>query len=172
MLQATPPMTDLAGLIERLEGATGPDREIDVWLWALSEKVDLEWQGTTLVAGYHGVVGWCDPGKLSRNFRTNRDTRGPGSIPPFTASIDAAVTFAERVLPGCYIGVQQNKWPRDHERDRTWTACIDVHELDYYTESDAKTAPIALLIVALRALQAQGGAMADYFSGSVARNLP
>lgn len=101
MLQATPPMTDLAGLIERLELASGPDREIDVWLWALSEKVDLEWQGTTLVAGYHGVVGWCDPGKLSRNFRTNRDTRGPGSIPPFTASIDAAVALAEATLPGC-----------------------------------------------------------------------
>jgi len=156
MLQATPPMTDLAGLIERLELASGPDREIDVWLWALSEKVDLEWQGTTLVAGYHGVVGWCDPGKLSRNFRTNRDTRGPGSIPPFTASIDAAVALAEATLPGC-------RWRVEHlptsmtkgAADRSfWASCglPGAQEAAY-----AATSPIALLIATLRALQASTG---------------
>jgi len=149
-------MTDLAGLIERLELASGPDREIDVWLWALSEKVDLEWQGTTLVAGYHGVVGWCDPGKLSRNFRTNRDTRGPGSIPPFTASIDAAVGFLVKVWPSAYWRVAKltPAFLKLSDGEPYWATVGAPGEQE---TAHAQTAPIALLIATLRALQASTG---------------
>ena len=156
MLQATPPMTDLAGLIERLEGSSGPDREIDVWLWALSEKVDLEWQGTTLVAGYHGVVGWCDPGKLSRNFRTNRDTRGPGSIPPFTASIDAAVAFVERVLPGSYWRVARHE-PQLARLPGSGPFWASVGAPGEQEGAWGNTAPLAILIASLKALQEREG---------------
>jgi hypothetical protein len=93
-------MTSLTDLIERVEGATGPDREADCELWALHHGLTLEWQGTTLVAGEEGVVGWIDPGRLARNFYTNRARTGPGSIPAYTASLDAALTLCERVLPG------------------------------------------------------------------------
>lgn len=90
----------LVGLLERVEGSTGPDREIDCHVWAHDLGLSLEWQGTSLVAGVEGVIGWIDPGEHSRNFYTNRSERGPGSIPAYTASLDAALALVGRVLPG------------------------------------------------------------------------
>lgn len=97
-------MLELAALLPRLEGGEA-SRELDCELWSLETGVPLEWQGTTLVAGEHGVIGWCDPGERQRNFSTNRSASGPGSIPAYTTSLDAALALAERVLPGQLEGL-------------------------------------------------------------------
>jgi hypothetical protein len=152
-------MGEIEGLIERLEKATGPDREIDCHLWALDAGVELEWQGTTLVAGHHGVVGWADPGEHSRNFYTNRDVRGPGGIHAYTASLDAALALVERFRAqiGCYgwridfddepvadpysatLGITHG-FPSDV--GGTWAACH-------------KTAPLALCLALLKSMETE-----------------
>ena len=150
-------MPDLSALIERLEMASGSDREIDCLLWAIQEGIELEWQGTTLVAGTVGVIGWCDPGATARNFYTNRDVRGPGSIPALTASIDAAVAFKERVLPGwAWAAGLDGGWP---EGRQGWARVFPWPNLQHLGSGNwnGATAPIALLIATLRALQATRG---------------
>lgn len=68
-------------LIERLEKASGPDRELD---WRIAEKFDIpeRWPTSAL---------WPPFMPKSKYDK---------SIPSFTASIDAAVALVERVLPG------------------------------------------------------------------------
>jgi len=146
----------LADLIERVEGATGPDREADCELWALHHGLTLEWQGTTLVAGEEGVVGWIDPGRLARNFYTNRAKTGPGSIPAYTASIDAALALCERVLPEAWPGFQRN---RVTDPARAWSAWLEifpegVNFPDTY-DFNAPTPALALILAMLKALQAK-----------------
>lgn len=64
----TPPMTDIASLIERLENTTGPDRELDCAIMQM--EVDRG-------AGLH--------------VRLTEDSLA--SAPHYTSSIDAAVTL-------------------------------------------------------------------------------
>ena len=145
-------MPDLSALIERLEKASGSDREIDCLLWAIQEGIELEWQGTTLVAGTVGVIGWCDPGATARNFYTNRDVRGPGSIPALTASIDAALAFVERVLPGVMwrIGFDPDYGVWKAELVTAAPNCIN-------KSARHEKVPLAILIAALKALQEREG---------------
>lgn len=140
-------MGKLTELIARLEGADGGDREVDCHLWAMAEGIDLEWQGTSLVAGTEGVIAWVDPGKLTRNFWSNRATTGPGSIPAYTTSLDAIVALIERILPGV----------------AGWSVALDTYDnsaalTDMAGETRgavAKTLPLAACLAFLRALQAQ-----------------
>ena len=99
---------ELQALLPRVKAATGADRHADVLLWALDRGLSLEWQGSTLVAGHEGVIGWRDPGEHSDNFYTNRDTHGPGSIPAYTASVDAALALIGRALPGACWRVEKS----------------------------------------------------------------
>ncbi len=138
-------MTSLTDLIERVEGATEGDRETDCELWALHHGLTLEWQGTTLVAGEEGVVGWIDPGRLARNFYTNRAKTGPGSIPAYTASLDAALALCERVLPGLWWNVG------------VCSADPLTYSADFSdgTEEPGPTPALALILAMLKALQAK-----------------
>lgn len=71
----------LVNLIERLEKAIGPDRELD---WRIAEKFDIpeRWPTSAL---------WPPFMPKSKYDK---------SIPAYSASIDAAVALVERVLPG------------------------------------------------------------------------
>lgn len=84
-------MTDLTTLIERVEAASGADRELDCLIWCEVNAIEPEWQGNCLVAGIHGIVGWIDPGKHDRNFSCTAATTGPASVPAYSASLDAAM---------------------------------------------------------------------------------
>lgn len=143
----------LTDLIAKLEAATGPDREADCEIWAIARGLDLEWQGTTLVAGDEGVIGWIDPGQHSRNFHTNRSATAPGSIPTYTASLDAIVALIERKLPGKVgdlVHDARAAVSRDHALHiRFWKPDTD----GSYTTALA----LALCIALLSALQLQGG---------------
>ena len=77
-------MTDLTALLERVEAATGPDREID----------------TEIARAF----GWTPPGinpALWEGKETPSWWATPGfGMPAYTSSLDAAIALVERVLPG------------------------------------------------------------------------
>lgn len=130
-------MTDLQGLIERLEKAEGPDRELD--------------NSLTLAAFPEGRIVLAP----DQRYDYIMGSSGGGPVSPLTASIDAAVAFAERVLPGCWYQIAKGKL-RDAEP--LFGALILFGSDEVLGAGEHPTSlPIAILIATLRALQAQGG---------------
>lgn len=88
---------DLSGVIERLEKATGPDRELD---GDLHNAV----YGTAYIRVPASVTG----------FFTAVGDNGCPTVPYFTGSVDAALALADRVLPdaGLLIGKSQTPQTR------------------------------------------------------------
>lgn len=130
-------MTDLAGLIERLEGAdyavmSHPER------WGLTQAV--------FVAG-----GW----KL-HSFKQAEWWERDGeqwTFGPLLASLDAAVAFAERVFLGCRWRVERLPIPMT-DGSAVWPFWASCGLPGAQEAAYGETAPIALLIATLRALQA------------------
>lgn len=88
---------DLTHLLSRVEGARGPDRELDALICAalrdIAGPADCEyvraWSGPW-VAQAGLVILQEDSGHNGPNFRPEK----------YTASLDAALALVERVLPG------------------------------------------------------------------------
>ena len=129
-------MTDLTSLIEKLEQAEGPKRELDFWLsvrvFDPSSHTDDELQADIELVGIEGMVIEA----------------------PFTSSIDAAVSLAERVLPGCFYLASKGKTRHD---EPLYAAQImfGTDEVMGEAESDASLA-VAIVAATLRALQQKG----------------
>lgn len=86
----------ITSLIEKLEGAEGPSIVLDAEIcWTLERPRAIQ-------AFWRGAMG--KPGPLPDEF--SRVPRGLGMVslevgsPNYTASLDAALALAERVLPG------------------------------------------------------------------------
>lgn len=108
-------MTELTSLIERLEKAEGPSRDLDAAIFdAIPPTTDAPYP------------------------------------PEFTSSIDAAVSLAERVLPGRSImmGWRQSSETRPWARVGLWAD----------PDATGATPAIALVLATLRALQSRGEA--------------
>lgn len=86
--------SDLRGLIERLEKATGPDRELDgaMWLHFDQEALYKCW----------GVRGMRYAGHVHTKAEKAAHIKRMSEYyaPAYTASLDAAVALVERVAPG------------------------------------------------------------------------
>ena len=131
-------MRELAGLIERLEKATGPDREIDALIEIEARRQEA----------YR--VGLNDDQRAKwKPVGSNGEVEEGGTryhSPKFTASLDATVALIERVLPGCEFsltnlyGVAHAELPLN--RDNGW---------ENGRRTDGNLA-IAMLIALLRAL--------------------
>lgn len=139
---------DLSALIARLEAAEAGSRELDALVWkALNPRGEIAIKG----AGRPGLVNWrCRiPGATIANSWTN-----PGR---YTTSLDAALALAERVLPGWYFGVQQNRYVSPDMPDN-WSAYLSApRALDQGDiEGEAPTPALALCIAILRAKQGEG----------------
>lgn len=90
--------TALKELEKRLSEASGPDREIDFRIAALTDEqmaADLRVaDGLTYSSNGEFVLTFKSPaGKLGRGFYGNH------MVPQFTHSLDAAVSLCARVLP-------------------------------------------------------------------------
>lgn len=138
-------MTDLTTLIAKLEAATGPDRELDVAISCAIDGRVLEKRGNDrkewlYPQGKDG--GRQDPGPYG--YTTNMS-------PSFTASIDAAVALAERVLPGLDWGAYS--FGEDGAQGKVWKH--GWHD-DTVIYGDHPSPAIALVIAILRAKQAEG----------------
>jgi len=137
-------MGDLSELIERLEKATGPDREIDAWIGYHTDLMndDMSWRAKIDSFGIDHAMRAATSG--SNVWRV--------ALPNYTASLDATVALIERVLPGwCKQLFEQD--------DHTWHARVRSPEYRLVaTDRDAHdgypTPAIALLLALLRAKEA------------------
>jgi hypothetical protein len=137
---------DYLDLADRVEAAKGPDRELDCLIWAAATEQQVVWTGADnhlLIIG-SAAIGWIDPGEHSRNFGCNRLATGPGSIPAYTASIDAAVTVVPEGWTWSIPGFV-----------KPWWDCRIVRLADGRVSQPlpqpCETPPLAILAAALRA---------------------
>jgi len=131
-------MTDLSDLIERVEKASGPDRDLDTALLELSDA--------DFVAQLRR--GW-------RDFLPIRETdvaaiRSEAAYveahaPPYTESLDAAVALCERVLEGWAWNVGTVHFGRDGFMAEVYRNSMVIFE------ARAPTPALALLLAMLRA---------------------
>lgn len=116
-------MTDLSSLIERLEKATGPDSELDADIAiALNVIPSREWWSFNYIKS--SILG------------------------RYTASTDAAILLAERVLPyeSILMGMRQT------EKTIPWARIGNLSPSD----NTAPTLALALVLATLRAVQSKG----------------
>ena len=123
-------MTTLADLLRKIESASGADRELDLALGRL----------------------WPTPQPFSLSINQQRGGKPP--VFAFTASIDAALSLVERVLPGANT-VGFEKVPRGAD---AYVSRNHVNEDHWLFESPTcATPPLALLSACLRAKLSEQG---------------
>ena len=129
---------DLSTLAERLEKATGPDREIDCLIFVATAESPFESYYPDCVLA---VLG---------GFRARVEIN---EIPPYTASIDAALALVEAMLPpyGWSWRVQHTL---GSERASIWREGL---RSEWSISLTAPTAPLAILRALVAALAAQEG---------------
>lgn len=122
-------MMELTELIERVEALSGPDREAsrDIWMYFGTP----EWKRAYIEA--QAPCGCPHEQAVEYSVR---------HLPDITASIDAALSFAERVMPG-------------------WTWCVGTDGSDDFfanvwngveeANAYAPTPPLAIILATLRA---------------------
>lgn len=137
-------MPDLAALAERLEKATGPDRELDADISVVLLGGEIQWKQTRFTGESYPARKYA-----------SRDHVGGFAVGPvelLTASIDAALALVEKVLPGwswqigtyARVGISaQLAEPISTEYGPAIGQRADVK---------APTAPLAILIALLRTL--------------------
>ena len=154
-------MSDLDALIERVEAATGPDREIDAVVWRVVLMPQLpfyrEFDGRVMLDVRHGLgeggPDWRHPSPYDQS-------RYP---PNYTASLDAALTLMERKLPGWMV-VNLSEWENERMRARgRWMAQLkpigaqgDLRVVTAYCQH-APSPALALISALLRALKSEEG---------------
>jgi hypothetical protein len=123
----------LPEIIARLEASTGPDRKLD-----------------ELIARHFGWTYEFDEEELSECWRNPEGFAC--YVPRLTGSVDAALSLAERLLPGCRWTID-NTGPVTasiwHFEDDAWRAGEETYQVE------GNTPPLALVIATLRALSAQ-----------------
>lgn len=137
-----------ADLIERLKAAECGSRELDAELFWLFDRKGAERCYWNAACGLRGALpdDW------------NRIPLGLGGFavvclaPRYTESVDAALAMAERVLPGWFVGLQQNRGDVP-----PWSAYLSPPEpREDDIEHDAASPALALCIAILRAKE-EGG---------------
>lgn len=132
----TPSSTPRGSLIARLEDAEVGSRELDAEIAA-------------------ALDGWSGFGLRTSQIEGRPRGSDRFSTPPhYTTSLDAALALVERVLPGWWPGFQKNRGSLERKR---WAAWLDGphHSGVDAIEVSAATAPLALCIALLKALEAQ-----------------
>ena len=144
-----------AEIIKRLEGLTGPEREVDADIY-IALHIPAERVGKIDRLG--GCVGW---------WPKDGPSESAIDVTCYTASLDAAVALVERVLPGAEIGLcdihSDFRQPGEARHiaevmhDLTWVTYDGFPEPNYQTTGSGKanSRAIALLIALFRALDAR-----------------
>ena len=139
-------MTDIAGLIERLEAATGPDRELDAAIVAHFNNASVRRYPPQTDFG--PGARWQFWSRDGAHF-LGSESKFP--VPPLTASLDAALALVERVRPGAWI---EMSGPRKYLNipapvPNRWRVEVD-ERIGW-----GSTLAIALLIALLRTLETE-----------------
>ncbi len=137
--------TDIKGLIERVEKATGADREIDalVWLMELGREKRGDFNPSTVFWTYI-AGGIAMDGNTPMRF-----------VQRYTASVDAALALMERVLPEMSRALHLTELlAPSGSRRTTVTLMIGSLEITKFSAS-ADTIPLAIILATLRAIDAR-----------------
>lgn len=143
-----------ADLIERLEKATGPSREIDalLWLrWGWRDVRDVNRNSVTdILAPTDQIMGSTLAQALERWPNDIEGSARNWNIPRLTASLDAAVSLVERVLPEWGYFMR-------HDKDSGYVAALVYPDAIRVTPGAANGAsmPLALCLALLRAKAAE-----------------
>jgi hypothetical protein len=137
-------MTPIAELIGKLERATGPDRELDEALIAFAEGAERVEDATfDHKHGYARGGFWVSI----------------GPIHPVTASMDAALALAEKLLdddePVARYPLEISLTSVGHHPEAPWGCAVWTGSDKDGVFSRAPTAPLAILLAILRALSYQ-----------------
>lgn len=130
-------MTDLTALIARVEALSGPDRQVSTDVNRALRQPDVP--------------------RLTGGIDAAMFTTSPHWGPHITASLDAVVALAERVLPGWDWSVHSHKQGQTPSYRDAWGGMRAppvgrVSGILY--ESNGYTPTLALLLALLRAVQA------------------
>ncbi len=133
-------------LLARLQSAERGDRGLDAEVWLRFNRPD--YTGPVIALE---MRGWYDGrGHLILETAAGEEVADDLGIGNVTTSLDAALALAERVLPGCWPGLQSNRWVEPSER---WSAWINQFETDSFVECDANTPALALCTAVLSAME-------------------
>lgn len=122
----------LEGLIERCEAAQGPDRLLDAAIWCAFPPMPV---AATVDEVWHGRVLFDNGGPDSRRS------------PAYTASIDAALALAERLLPEWSLRFWQLS-----PKTGGWCADLYHKKADAQFKSTRPTLPLAIILATLHSL--------------------
>ena len=147
-------MSAISELLERVEKATGADREIDAALYNLLHTDNF--RPVAFNAFVQDDPEYFDLGRYHDGWlvgKTKRDVYAE-DLERFTDSLDAALALVEAKLPGWSYGVAMrgDKLRRegcDDERAYAWLKNGE------QAEADAPTLALALCLALLRALEEQ-----------------
>jgi len=135
-------MSDLSSLIARLEAAEGPDRELDRDIALTVDGFVYEKRGKDAKPWfYHSTIGGRR--QLISPYNSER-------LPAYTSSIDAAVSLAERVLPGL-----SKIQPETYVGGEFHHCEIETEDGDFEAHN-CPNAAIAICLATLRALDQKG----------------
>lgn len=154
--QSTPVLSDL---IERLEKATGPDRELDLSIHiALNPEGDVARITAAHPRGFNSRDGlaWelstnC---VLYENWSSNRCwSNGGYPVPAVTSSIDAAMTLVPEGRATRAEWLPHGSYPARFYIAKDGAGCL--YDDEYPFKAVAKTEPLARVIAALKAMGAK-----------------
>lgn len=133
----------MTNLITRLSKLDAPDREVDAEIYILF-NIPAERAGR--IDYSNGMVGW---------WPKDGPYVSAVTVPAYTASVDAVIALAERVLPGWYWGITQGDDGEDATefQGNVWPS-IQPYPAELEQYGYHKFPAIALLIALLRAKEA------------------
>lgn len=143
-------MSARAELIERVEKATGPSREIDA-LVVVSLNLKPDWLAKSTGSMWIDMVSLDEPVIRFTSTGMKRSGGNPpiGDYPAFSASLDAVVALVEKQKPGWAYGFDGGP--------KTKIAFVDPHDfadrfLGARFTAEAATPALALLLAFLRSI--------------------
>lgn len=143
-------MTDLQSLIERVEKATGPDREVDARLCAtLRAFSESEHYKLVVTRPPSSFSDWMVDCVLAPSGKVR------SIVPPeYTASIDAALSLVSRALPGW--GIEVSMSDRQMWRAQVWRWFSETNdERGQWLPCYSRTPALAIILALLRAKAAE-----------------
>lgn len=143
----SPDPSTLAGLLKRVEGATGRDRVLDDAIWWRLDCLPL-------TERYRQLAHRTRQENVSFPTDGRPDWRALGPYtqpPPLSSSIDSALALVERVLPGCFYAIDATAPELGIDVD-LFVRQLPTGEVE--VRGTATTLPLAFLAALLKALQA------------------
>lgn len=139
-----------AEIIERLEKATGPSRELDGrigYIFDIGESDSgLRWRDVVRTHDF----SWAELGeRMDRRTSIWRTL-----IPHYTASLDATIALVERKLPGCMWSVSNIDGPDATIWLKDWAETGELYG-PRVSSNRPENEAIALLIAMFRALESK-----------------